>query len=119
MKHKGKERSLNFVNGDKWTDDSHKNKLLCQLEEFRVEKRYTDITIQTKDHQYPVHKNILAASNPFWVSMFESGFKEQSQHTITLKNISSEIFSILLTYIYTGDIQIKAATVRSMYVVVH
>jgi len=115
VKKRGGRKASNPVNVDKSVDNAHRSKLLSQLEDFRQEKRYTDIIIETKDKEFPAHKNVLAASSLFWVACFERGFKETTQNTIPLTHINSDTFEELLTYIYTGKIQIKAESVISLY----
>jgi len=98
-----------------YKDRTHLCVLGGKLKEFRNTSRYTDVIIETSDTDYPAHKNILASSSDFWISMFEGGFKESDQKTISLKHISSVAFKIILNFVYTSKVSVSADVVGCLY----
>ena len=48
------------------------------------------------------HKNILFARCEYFRRMFTSGYKESSDASVSLPDISYEVFLCVLSYLYTG-----------------
>jgi len=99
-----------------FSDNLHLVNLGCTLHGFQQGNRYTDIIV-TVEHgkQFYAHRNLLAASSPFWVSMFETGFIESNQNAVTLDNIRSEAFYQILHFVYSGRFEVTCDSVVSLY----
>jgi len=90
--------------------------LCSKFEDFRNDKRYTDITIETNDgRKFAAHKNILAASSSFWDVMFQGDFSESKEVSIPLRNISSDEFDQIMSYVYTGEFTVTCDTAQVIY----
>jgi len=90
--------------------------LFSKFDDFRNDDRYTDITIETNDgRKFAAHKNILAASSPFWDVMFQGDFSESNEATIPLRNINSPEFDQIMSYVYKGEFTVTSDTVQAMY----
>ncbi|KAF4555069.1 Hypothetical protein D9617_3g021380 [Elsinoe fawcettii] len=59
-----------------------------------------DVSLLVQDHSFRVNKAILASKSDFFRAMFESGFLEQDQDRIELKEEIAHWFEHLLAFIY-------------------
>ncbi|XP_034619459.1 kelch-like protein 38 isoform X2 [Trachemys scripta elegans] len=71
----------------------------------------TDVTLCTSEFEIPCHRNVLAASSPYFKAMFCNNFKESCQAKVDLKGIDSNILYQIVLYVYTGEILITAENV--------
>ncbi|KAJ8321174.1 hypothetical protein KUTeg_001299 [Tegillarca granosa] len=94
------------------TDDSMSEKswlkdtsfLLAKgLGALRADGSLTDITIKIDTESFRCHKVVLAAVSPYFQVMFTSDFKESREPEVELKDISSEAFRVILSYIHAED----------------
>ncbi|CAL1533989.1 unnamed protein product, partial [Lymnaea stagnalis] len=69
---------------------------LWQDEELR------DFTIEIGHTKFSCHRFILGACSGFFRGLFRSGMKESDAQNITLQNISSDTFKLVLEALYTG-----------------
>jgi len=93
----------------------HPSTLISQVNDFRRENLYTDVVIETSDGEFPAHRIVLAASGCFWSGMFRGGFTEAKLDRVNLKNMTSHVFSEILLYMYTGQINVKLESVVRLY----
>ena len=98
-----------------YRDRTYLAELGKRLLEFTKERKYTDVSVITNDEPFPVHKVILGTSSPFWTAMFERGFKEQDADKVSLGNVSSDAFTQIMNYVYTGKIVVSTETVGQLY----
>ena len=74
-----------------------------------------DIILIVEGMEFPVHKNVLAASSPYFQAMFTSSFKEKDVSRQEIHGISHVAFNIILNHIYTGqEFDIKDENVESL-----
>ncbi|ORZ02551.1 hypothetical protein BCR43DRAFT_13249 [Syncephalastrum racemosum] len=59
------------------------------------------------------HKNILSAMSPMFRALFTSGMRESYESVITIQGVDAAVFTRLLRYCYTFDIQLHS--VRDAY----
>ena len=66
---------------------------------------FVDASIRCGDKVFKVHKVILASQSPVLKKMFEIDMKEKRSGVIEISdpNVSPEVVSDLVTYLYTGD----------------
>ncbi|XP_072037553.1 uncharacterized protein [Amphiura filiformis] len=76
--------------------------LFAGIEKLRSEGTFCDVTIKVGSQEFQAHKNILAASSGYFKVMFTSGFQKAGAAKVTVEG-ESNIFEVLLHYIYTGD----------------
>ena len=82
-----------------------------QLEHFRVGERLTDVTLVSGDISVPCHKLILSLHSSYFDTLFKSsGFIESHQSRIALNHIQPHILQGLISFIYTGSIQVVPET---------
>ncbi|XP_076469228.1 kelch-like protein 24 [Babylonia areolata] len=93
----------------------HRELLIDQLEQLRMDMGYTDLTITIDNQQFPCHKVVLAAGSPYFRTMFASGMEESRQKVIEMKQIDSTVFTQVLRFIYTGRVDIAGTTVQELF----
>ncbi|XP_072023098.1 uncharacterized protein [Amphiura filiformis] len=72
--------------------------------ELRSEKILCDVVIKVGSQEFQAHKNILAASSGYFNTMFTSGFQESGAAEVMVEG-ESNIFKVLLYYIYVGQMK--------------
>uniref|UniRef100_A0A2C9M7U3 BTB domain-containing protein n=1 Tax=Biomphalaria glabrata TaxID=6526 RepID=A0A2C9M7U3_BIOGL len=61
-----------------------------------------DFTVTLGDTQYGCHRLLLAACSIYFRGLFRSGMKETESNCVTVEDISSETFELILETLYTG-----------------
>ncbi|CAM2107007.1 kelch-like protein 38 [Caretta caretta] len=92
-------------------DQDFSSELLRQLNVLRQNRMLTDVTLCTSEFEIPCHRNVLAASSPYFKAMFCNNFKESCQAKVDLKGIDSNILYQIVLYVYTGEILITPENV--------
>ncbi|XP_055490717.1 kelch-like protein 38 isoform X2 [Leucoraja erinacea] len=90
-------------------DLSHQ--LLRQLNSLRDEETLTDVVLCAGNKELPCHRNVLASSSPYFRAMFCHNFKERFLKQVRLLGIDGDILTLLVDYVYTGEITINMANV--------
>jgi len=65
----------------------------------------SDVSFNVETSNFKAHKVILSARSTFFKLMFESGLKESLERHITINDLSSQTFQMILEFIYTGDVK--------------
>ncbi|XP_025034480.1 kelch-like protein 38 isoform X2 [Pelodiscus sinensis] len=94
-----------------FTDQDFSSELLRQLNILRQKGMLTDVTLCTSEFEIPCHRNVLAASSPYFKAMFCNNFKESCQAKVDLKGIDFNILYQIVLYVYTGEILITPENV--------
>nr|XP_056719916.1 zinc finger and BTB domain-containing protein 4 [Euleptes europaea] len=91
------------------TDVGHASSLLVQLNEQRLSGQFCDVTIIAEDKKFKAHKNVLAASSPYFkeVLLEESACRQPSQ-ILELPDIQAEVFSDILNFIYNSHLSVPS-----------
>ncbi|XP_026578802.1 zinc finger and BTB domain-containing protein 4-like [Pseudonaja textilis] len=93
-------------------DSSHSSSLLIQLNEQRLHRQFCDITIIAEDTKFKAHKNILAASSPYFKEVLsEESASHQPRQILELPNIQAKIFSDILNFIYNSRLSVPSPAV--------
>ena len=74
-------------------------------EQFRRQGLFTDVELRVGDRQFFAHQLILSCHSEFFLNLFQSGMKECQEGVINFPDMEADVFTALLDYIYTGDIQ--------------
>ncbi|XP_059158689.1 kelch-like protein 8 [Physella acuta] len=67
-----------------------------------TDKMFLDFTIRIKDDTITCHKLVLAACSEFFQALLRSGMREVTENCVELKDVSYEIFQLILKTLYTG-----------------
>jgi actin-binding protein IPP len=88
--------------------------LLSKLNTFQKETLLCDGIIKIAGKQFSIHKVILSAASTYFRTLFCNGMLETFSQEVELQGVSSECFSILLDYIYTGNITVTSCNVEQL-----
>ena len=91
---------------------AHSRILLSKCSEFRREGEFIDVRLKVGDTLFPAHQVVLTSYSDYFRAIFTDG-KEANQELIELKdkNISPEIFKIVIDSIYSGDLLVNQKNV--------
>ncbi|XP_020630136.1 kelch-like protein 12 [Orbicella faveolata] len=84
----------------------HRQELTERLDTLRRNDSFCDVTIAVKGEEFKAHKDVLAASSPFFLSLLESGMRESTEQLIRieLEEATAAVMEGVLKYIYTGNV---------------
>lgn len=67
-----------------------------------------DITFMVGGRKFHAHRIALLASSDAFRAMFSGGYREKEAATINIPNIPWEVFECMMTYIYTGNVEVSS-----------
>ncbi|KAK0048941.1 kelch-like protein 40 [Biomphalaria pfeifferi] len=73
------------------------------LSDFWKCEELQDFTVTLATTKFGCHRFLLAACSGFFRGLFRSGMKETELKCVTIEEISSETFELILETLYTGD----------------
>lgn len=91
-------------------------KVLRNINEQRLNNQFTDVSLVINDTIIRAHRSILAASCKYFHVMFTGSLVEKQQDTIELQDFSPEILSLVIDFIYTGNLNITKDNVQDLFV---
>ena len=94
--------------------DNYVDRLTQGLRTALEHNLFVDVVIKVDDVEFPCHKIILSSMSPYFEGMFSSGMKESSQSVIQLHDLSCEWFEQVLTYMYSGHIDLTRDNVKDI-----
>ena len=106
MADSGKERTVR--------SPGHSTKILTNLADMRKSDTLCDITLIAEERHFKAHKVVLASASEYFEVMFSSGMRESKETEIKMGNIPAEILSILLDFIYTGQLTFHLDTIDEL-----
>ena len=98
------EYRLRWESFQTWTKES--------MKDLYQDNDYTDVTLITEDHQvFKSHRIILSSSSDFFNEILRKMKSFQGQ-TLYLKEIQGNILSLLLNFIYLGEVTVNQELIR-------
>uniref|UniRef100_A0A8C8SMD4 Zinc finger and BTB domain containing 4 n=1 Tax=Pelusios castaneus TaxID=367368 RepID=A0A8C8SMD4_9SAUR len=89
------------------SDASHSRSLLVQLNEQRLRGQFCDVTIIAEDTKFQAHKNVLAASSPYFKEVLaEEPTGRHPARVLELPDIQAGVFSDVLNFIYSSRLSV-------------
>uniref|UniRef100_A0A1B6GHM5 Kelch-like protein diablo n=1 Tax=Cuerna arida TaxID=1464854 RepID=A0A1B6GHM5_9HEMI len=83
--------------------------------DLRKNNQLVDATLISSDGiSYPVHRAVLAGYSRFFRALFTNPLHTDDRNRVHLQNVSSEVLSSLLTYIYDKKLDIDNNTVTKL-----
>ena len=100
-------------------DKQHSRSAFSEMQQFREEGLFTDVTIKVNNKMIEAHRNVLAASIPYFKSMLTSNMKEAKETEIVIKDeesggVAESAMESLIAFAYTGSVEISTSTVQSL-----
>ncbi|KAM9111369.1 LOW QUALITY PROTEIN: zinc finger and BTB domain-containing protein 4 [Pangshura tecta] len=91
------------------SDAAHSRCLLVELNEQRLRGQFCDVTIIAEDTKFPAHKNVLAASSPYFKEVLsEEPAGRQPALVLELPDIQAGVFSDILNFIYRSRLSVPS-----------
>ncbi len=84
------------------------------LVQSRKEKFHTDCTLKFGEKLYPVHGAVLAAKSSYFEKMFKSSCDEAklgATISVVMEAVEEKSVDMLLDYFYTGELDLKEASI--------
>ena len=85
---------------------SHSERLLQGLNELRREGLLCDVTLRVGALSVRAHRAVLASCSPYFRAMFTAQLAEQQKDVIDLRDVHPVALATLVTFAYTGDVQV-------------
>lgn len=92
----------------------HAEQILQTLHSYRRAGFFTDVVLALEGQDFPCHRATLSASSASFQAVFAGGLKEGYQDTVNLREISAVPMSLVLDYMYGGDIVIEENNVEGL-----
>lgn len=78
--------------------------VLKEMNDFRKEGFLCDVTLNVRGVFLNAHRNVLAASSPYFRALFTSEMRESQDNSIEIKDLSTQVMEDILTYLYSGSV---------------
>lgn len=106
----------NYFLGYTFTDRSHSCRVVKSIMDLSLEDGlFADVTITVDGKEFHLHRLVLSAQSSFFRSMFTSNLKESYNRSIELKDVSANVFQLLIGYIYHGTIKLRVEELQDTY----
>uniref|UniRef100_A0A914WJH7 BTB domain-containing protein n=1 Tax=Plectus sambesii TaxID=2011161 RepID=A0A914WJH7_9BILA len=106
--------SSSVLESHDFVDSTHPAASLAHLAAFRANGFLCDVEIEVEDSIFAAHRCVLAASIPYFCSMFSSEMRESRQSRIIIQDIPAAAFELLIDFAYTSKVQITGANVQQL-----
>ncbi|XP_076460296.1 kelch-like protein 38 [Babylonia areolata] len=94
--------------------NSQQQRVLQGLQDLYDSCLLTDVTLVAGNTRVPCHRNVLAASSPYFRAMFTTDVSESCQSDVTLQDVTGETLRELVTYLYRGHVTVRHETVEEL-----
>ncbi len=98
-------------------NEEHKNTLLSNMKSLHDSRQLIDVTICIQDNEFPCHRNVLAATSPYFRAMFTTDLNESKQDRITILEVDAKSVQQVIEYAYTGCIEINKGNAQNLLAV--
>ncbi|XP_052776239.1 actin-binding protein IPP-like [Mya arenaria] len=107
-----------FNNGDVYRSHSknYQESFFKSLQILRNDSTFCDVTLQVEGQSFPCHKVILMAGSSYFHAMFVNNMAEHDKEAIVIGGITKEIFSSLLDFLYSGDVEVTVDNCEELLV---
>ena len=98
-------------------NEDHKTTLLSNMKSLHDSRQLIDVTICIQDNEFPCHRNVLAATSPYFRAMFTSDLNESKQDRISILEVDARSVEQVIEYAYTGCIEINKENAQNLLAV--
>lgn len=88
--------------------------ILSKLNLFRREAAFTDAILCVGNEEFPVHRNVLAVSSPYFKAMFSSDLRESREAKVLFNEISPLTLRRLVDYAYSGQLEVTQENAQEL-----
>lgn len=82
--------------------DRYARLILSQMNKMRLCTDFCDVGLRVGGRVFKVHRVVLAASSPYFSALFSGGMREMDKEEVEILGVETEVFEVLLDFIYTG-----------------
>lgn len=82
--------------------DRYARLILAQMNKMRLRSDFCDVGLKVGGRVFKVHRLVLAASSPYFSALFAGGMREADKEEVQILGVDTDVFEILLEFIYTG-----------------
>lgn len=82
--------------------DRYARLILAQMNKMRLRFDFCDVGLKVGGRVFKVHRLVLAASSPYFSALFAGGMREADKEEVQILGVDTDVFEILLEFIYTG-----------------
>lgn len=94
-------------NSEDLVDSHHKETVFNSLNDQRMQGVFCDVTIVVEDVKFKAHRNVLAASSPYFRQHFLSPSLHVASHIMELNDLKADVFTEILNFIYSSKVMVK------------
>ena len=98
-------------------NDEHQHTLLETLKSMYDTGQLIDVTICVQDQEFPCHRNVLAATSPYFRAMFTTDLNESKQDKVSILEVDANSVRQVIEYAYTGHIEITKNNAQNLLAV--
>lgn len=95
-------------------DSDFGNDILQKLNALRSSAVFTDTILCVEHEEFPCHRNVLAASSPYFEAMFTSDLKESRERRISFSEVSAWTLKRIIDFAYSGRLEINNDNAQEM-----
>ena len=85
------------------TDSQLEQQLVGDFGKYFKNTDLSDVTLNVDSVSFPAHKFVLSARSCVFAAMFQHDMLENRKNAVDIPDIKSNVFEIVLNFIYTGD----------------
>ncbi|XP_012274970.1 actin-binding protein IPP [Orussus abietinus] len=90
-------------------------KVLKNLNIQRLKNQFSDVGLVADGVVIRAHRSVLAAGSAYFNAMFTGGLVEGQQELVEIHSISAKILSLLVDFIYAGNVNITQDNVQELF----
>ena len=92
----------------------HSGDVFKKFQSLRAQKLLCDVKIVVEGREFLAHKFLLAASVPYFHSMFTHNLIESRQEIITLKDMDPDALETIIDFVYSSELHIDQENVQKL-----
>lgn len=104
----------NDATDEKIFSNCHAESMMGKMEAYFAQKKLCDVMLVSGQVRIPAHRIVLCAASDYFAAMFNSGLSETKVDEVVLVDVDAESLGTLITYVYTGKLEIKEETVENL-----
>ncbi|XP_046371478.2 kelch repeat and BTB domain-containing protein 8-like [Haliotis rufescens] len=97
-----------------YENDAHHGSVLEEMKSMFDDRQLIDVVICVQDARIPAHRNVLAATSPYFKAMFTTNLTESRQRQILLHEVDPKSVSQIINYAYTGNLEITRGNAQNL-----
>lgn len=110
----GKMASCGGAGKMQFENDDHTSALLEEMKYLYDNNLLTDVTLRVEQLEFCCHRNMLAATSPYFKAMFTTRLTESKMDSINLYEVDAWSVKQVIEYAYTGKLEITKHNAQNL-----